>query len=78
MLGPYAEVSVQGAGGLMADPDHPRPAALAADPDLPAPQVEVAGPRVVCVIADPGQPPARIPVAVSTAMIAALRLWAKP
>jgi hypothetical protein len=42
MSGADAEVPVQGAGGLMPDPDHPRPAALAAHRDLPPPQVDIA------------------------------------
>src|SRR5580700_3224845 len=55
MPGPDAEVPVQGTGGLVADPDHPGPAALAAHGDLPPPQVDVAAPRVARVIRDPGQ-----------------------
>jgi hypothetical protein len=42
MSGADAEVPAQGAGGLMPDPDHPRPAALAAHRDLPPPQVDIA------------------------------------
>jgi hypothetical protein len=41
----------------MADPDHPRPAALAAHRDLPPPQVHVAAARVMRVVADSGQFP---------------------
>jgi hypothetical protein len=50
---------------------------LAADRDLALPQVKVAAPRVARIVADPGQLPARIPVALSTAMTAASRRWAK-
>src|ERR1700693_4104623 len=57
MPGAGAEIPVQGPGGLVPDPDHPRPAALAADGDLPPPQVDIAAPRVVRVVADPGQLP---------------------
>jgi hypothetical protein len=39
--GPDAQVAVNAAGGLMADPDDPRLAALAANHDLPVLQVNV-------------------------------------
>jgi hypothetical protein len=55
--GPDPDIAVQGTGGLVPDPDDPRPAALAADGDLALPQVEVAAPGVVWVLADPGQLP---------------------
>jgi hypothetical protein len=76
MPGPDPQVPVQGTGSLVPDPDHPRPAALAAHGDLPPPQVDIAAPRVTRVIPVPASSPARIPVAVSTAMIAASRRWA--
>ncbi len=53
--GPGADVPVQGAGGLIADPDDPGLAALAVDGDLPVPQVRVTAPRVAWVVTDPGQ-----------------------
>ena len=62
-------------GGFVADPDHPRLAALTAHSDLPGPQIQITAARVERVVADPGQLPARIPVAVSTAKIAASRRW---
>src|SRR5258707_13961502 len=48
-------IPVETAGGLMADLDDPRLAALATDRDLPAPQVNITAQRVIRVVADPGQ-----------------------
>lgn len=55
MAGPGPQVVVDAAGGLMADLDDPRLAALAADPDLPVLQVNIAAQRVARVIADSGK-----------------------
>jgi hypothetical protein len=55
MPGSDAEVPVQGAGGLVPDPDHPGPAALATDGDFAVPEIEVAAAAVVRVVEDPGQ-----------------------
>jgi len=54
----------------VADADDPVLAALAADGELPLPQVEVTGSQA-------GQSDSRMPVAVSTAMTAVSRRWAK-
>src|SRR5258708_38484154 len=50
-----SRIPVETAGGLMADPDDPRLAALATGHDLPAPQVNVTAQRVIRVVTDPGQ-----------------------
>ena len=55
MAGAGAEVPVQAAGRLVADPDDPVLAALAVDGDLPLPQVDVAAPRVTGVVPEAGQ-----------------------
>jgi hypothetical protein len=52
---PDPDVAVEGDGGLVADPDDPRLAALAPDGDLPLPQVNVTVLRIVRVVDDPGQ-----------------------
>src|SRR6266536_5948767 len=49
------DVAVEATGGIMADLDDPRLAALAADRDLAAPQVNVTAQRVVRIVADSGQ-----------------------
>jgi hypothetical protein len=61
----------------MPDLDDPGSAALAADGDLALLQVEVAAAGVVRVVADPGQFAGPIPLALSTAITAASRHWAK-
>jgi len=67
------QVAVEAAGRLVADLDGPGRPAFAEDPDLPGSQVQVAAGGVVGVAADPASSDRRMPVAVSTAMIAASR-----
>jgi hypothetical protein len=53
--GADADVTVDGAGSIVADPDGPGLPALTVDRDLAVPQVDVAAPRVVGVIPDARQ-----------------------
>ena len=55
MAGAGPDVAVQAAGGLAADPDNPRPAALAPDRDLPLALVQITTLRILGVVADPGK-----------------------
>jgi hypothetical protein len=55
MLCPDADVTVEAAGGVVADLDNPGLAALAAHGDLSLPQVDIAAARVLRVVLDAGQ-----------------------